>query len=502
MAFPPQYLNTTDEDIQGFTTIYGRFLHFLKKRFLRKEKYGIRLTIGVLLTMFFVFLFLSILQDYRAYDPLVRADTRIVNLIYTFRSETLNNVMLLFTSIATWHIVFLALIVIGFSLFALNLLPYLWALIISAGGGEIVYLVIKNLVQRPRPPSISALISAHGFSFPSGHTFVAFSFYGLLAYIIYRTSVKKIWKISAIIGGIAIVGIIGVSRVYLGVHWPSDIFASFMLGAAWLTLLITMLELYKKTSWKKESMALIGKKFIIVPTMILSLFWLAYMGYFFRTYSFAPQIAIIQNPVYIQEANIPDDLFATLPTSSETLSGLPMEPINIVIVGNYHELIDTFTSAGWVQPEPLTPATSLHNIIASILNEPYPQAIEAPAFWNSRPNDFAFQLPTATIRQRHHIHFWTTPLFTDHGHHVWFATAHFDKDIKLKTVMPTHTIDPYVDNEREMIKQDILKTGRVNLIEKFQIAQPGKGKNFAGDAFVTDGNAYVLFLKDDLMSRL
>ena len=68
--------------------------------------------------------------------------------------------------------------------------------------------------------------------------------------------------------------------------------------------------------------------------------------------------------------------------------------------------------------------------------------------------------------------------------------------------MPTHTIDPYIDNEREMIKQDIVKTGQVNLIEKFQVIRPSKGKNLAGDVFVTDGDAYVLFLKDHVISKL
>lgn len=478
------------------------FLNFLRKRFSRKEKRGLQLTIGVLLAAFFVFLFFSILQDYRTYDPIIRADMRIINLIHTFRSETLNNIMLLITNLATLQIVVAGIVVIGFLLFILNLLPYFYALIISAIGGEMMYWIIKNLIQRPRPPSANALISAHGFSFPSGHAFIAFSFYGLLAYIIYRTSSKKRWKTGAIIGGATTIISIGLSRIYLGVHWPSDIFASFMLGAAWLVFLITILELRKKNSWIKENIRMIGKKFIVVPTTILFSLWLVYMGYFFHTYSFTPQIELIQNPVHIREVDIPNNLFTALPKSSETLSGRPMEPINIVIVGDYDKLIDMFASAGWVQPEPLTFAASLRNIIASILNEPYPQAIEAPAFWNSRPNDFAFQLPTNTIRQRHHIHFWTTPFLTDRGNRIWFATAHFDKNIKLKTIMPTHTIDPYIDNEREMIKQDIAKTGRINLIEKFQVIQPSKGKNLAGDAFVTDGNAYVFFLKDDVIGKL
>lgn len=506
MSFSPQYEDTveaeTEEDINELTIAYENFLDFLRKRFSRKEKFGLKLTIHILLIVFFVFLFFSILQDYRAYDPLVRADVRIVNLFYTFRSDTLTNVMLFFTNLGTWQIVFTGIIVIGFSLFALNLLPYLCALIISVSGGEIIVAVIKNLVQRPRPPSISAFLLDRSFSFPSGHSFIALSFYGLLAYIMYRMSNKKISKMIAIASGIAIIGAIAFSRIYLGLHWPSDVFASFTLGIAWLILIITILELQKNAPWKKEDITLIGKKFIIVPSVILLLLWFAYMGYVFTTRSLIPPIAIIQNPLYIHEADIPNNLFASLPRSSETLSGSPMNPINIVIVGNYEELIHTFESTGWVQPESITLRSSWRNIIASLLNKPYPRAIEAPSFWNSKPNDFAFQLPTATIRQRHHIHFWATPLLTDHGHRVWFATAHFDKAVNLRTIIPTHTIDPHVDNEREIIKNDILKTGQVNLVEELQVVNPGKGKNLSGDTFVTDGKAFVLFLKDSQASKL
>ena len=76
------------------------------------------------------------------------------------------------------------------------------------------------------------------------------------------------------------------------------------------------------------------------------------------------------------------------------------------------------------------------------------------------------------------------------------ATAHFDNAIKLKTIIPTHTIDPRVDNERNIIRDDLMKTGDVNMAEEFQITAPGTGKNPSGDKFVTDGKAFVLFLKD------
>ncbi len=478
------------------TTKLERFFAFIRRRFMRNQRNGLSLTVGIIIAATFLLVFFSILQDYRGQEALIQADTRIENLVYTLRSDKLNSIMLLITLLGTWQIVCTGIIVIGFPLFALNLIPYLLALIISVGGGEIISSLIKNLVQRPRPPLTSALVIEKSFSFPSGHALIAVALYGFLAYIFYRFSETKRKKIFSLIFGVVMISIISFSRLYLGIHWTSDILASLALGGAWLCLVITGLKLAQKSIWTKEQATIIGKKFIVIPTAVLFILWLGYIGYFFHAQHILPQAAIVQNPIRINEKDIPNEIFTTLPRFSETLTGSPMEPINIVVVGNYDEVLRAFNSAGWFQPDPITLSTTWHTTIASIMNKPYPRNIETPAFWNSKPNDFAFQLPTQTIRQRHHVHFWSTPFLTDQNHRVWFATAHFDKTINFKTIIPSHHIDPNIDNERELIKETVVKTGETSEVKEFQITDAGHGKNLAGDTFITDGEAYVLFLKD------
>ncbi|MDP3769357.1 MAG: LssY C-terminal domain-containing protein [bacterium] len=482
----------TDE-LPGF---FARFFYVVRSRFSLHEKYGLPLTIGIALTLFFVFVFLGILQDYIGHDPLVQADIRVVKVVELFRSHTLNNVMLFMSNLGKWQIVFSGMIVIGFILFSLNLLPYLFMLVVSASGGELIVSLIKNMVARPRPPIISSLLLENGFSFPSGHGFIAFSFYGFLAYIIYRTSRKKIWKAMAIVGGAGVIGFIAFSRVYLGAHWPSDVLASLALGAAWLCVLITILEIRRTVPAKSDEKALIGKRFILIPSLVLFLLWIFYMSYFFSNIAFSSPGTLIENAIYIEEKDIPAALFSQLPLSSETITGLPMEPINIIVVGSYENLVAAFESVGWVQPDPITLKTGWRHTVASIFDKPYPKALETPSFWNSQTNDFAFQLPTKTIRQRYHVHFWTTPLLTDQHRRIWFATSHFDQAINFKTIWPTHKINPDVDNTRNKIKDDISKTGMLEKAEELQIVQARQGKNQAGDAFSTDGKAFVLFLKD------
>ena len=94
--------------------------------------------------------------------------------------------------------------------------------------------VLKQIFRRPRPTGIN-IITETGFSFPSGHSMVSLSFYGLLAYIIYnKKDMKKSTKIIYISLLTLLIILIGVSRIYLGVHFASDVIAGFALSLAYL----------------------------------------------------------------------------------------------------------------------------------------------------------------------------------------------------------------------------------------------------------------------------
>ena len=94
-------------------------------------------------------------------------------------------------------------------------------------------LLIKNLVKRPRPEGFR-IISESGYSFPSGHSMVSTAFYGLFIYLAYKyIENKKLKKFICITLSILIL-LIGTSRVYLGVHYGSDVIAGFVLSIAYL----------------------------------------------------------------------------------------------------------------------------------------------------------------------------------------------------------------------------------------------------------------------------
>ena len=96
-------------------------------------------------------------------------------------------------------------------------------------------LLLKEVVHRPRPDGFR-LISETGYSFPSGHSMVAMAFYGLLAWMVWRYERDKVVKWLCMLGFALVICAIGFSRVYLGVHYATDVIAGFCVSLAWLML--------------------------------------------------------------------------------------------------------------------------------------------------------------------------------------------------------------------------------------------------------------------------
>ncbi|HEY6396958.1 MAG TPA: phosphatase PAP2 family protein [Solirubrobacteraceae bacterium] len=112
-------------------------------------------------------------------------------------------------------------------------------LIVSAVGALILYSAIKALVERPRPP-IHHLEAASNWSFPSGHATTSSAFYLALALVLFAEySVARGLAIAA--AGLLFAGI-GVSRVYLAVHYPADVVAGMLLGVLWCLFAYRVLQ--------------------------------------------------------------------------------------------------------------------------------------------------------------------------------------------------------------------------------------------------------------------
>jgi len=111
--------------------------------------------------------------------------------------------------------------------------------VVAVAGGALMANLMKDRFGRIRPPAADALVALPGsLSFPSGHSMASLCFAGALTYLTIRSSMRPGAKVTAIAGLALWVIAVGTSRIYLGVHWPSDVAASWLLGMGWLSLII------------------------------------------------------------------------------------------------------------------------------------------------------------------------------------------------------------------------------------------------------------------------
>lgn len=110
--------------------------------------------------------------------------------------------------------------------------------------------IVKNIIRRDRPIDINLIIE-NGFSFPSGHSMVSFAFYGFIIYYVYCSHLSKLEKTIIISILTLLVLMIGLSRIYLGVHYASDVIGGFVLALVYLIIFIKYI--YKREKNLKES---------------------------------------------------------------------------------------------------------------------------------------------------------------------------------------------------------------------------------------------------------
>jgi undecaprenyl-diphosphatase len=116
-------------------------------------------------------------------------------------------------------------------------------LVVTAAAGALLNTGLKMIFARARPDLTAALAAAGSYSFPSGHAMASFIIFGALAYIAVRQPWSWATKSAALAIALTVVVLVGVSRVYLGVHWASDIAGAWTAGSVWLTSAVVAFEM-------------------------------------------------------------------------------------------------------------------------------------------------------------------------------------------------------------------------------------------------------------------
>lgn len=142
-----------------------------------------------------------------------------------------------------WSTQFGGRLVIGLMLLGITLwvvrngrcLKALTILIVAFAANPVLEFVLKRVVDRPRP-TLLPLVAGTGPAFPSGHVLATVGFYGLLAVIVWRSSTRRSLKALAWIVATAVIVAVAVSRIYLGVHWLTDVVAGILVGTAFVLI--------------------------------------------------------------------------------------------------------------------------------------------------------------------------------------------------------------------------------------------------------------------------
>ncbi|WP_431218929.1 LssY C-terminal domain-containing protein [Leifsonia xyli] len=460
-------------------------LPWLKRRFATDRPTGLALTIGVVVTTVLLVLFLNLIRAV-ASGAYLAVDERVVSLMPSLRTPAETRFFAFFTFAAGFVgiLFFIAVLTVAALVRRRWWLPVLFA--VAYGLETLCSDLTKLLVHRPRPDQALHAVAVAGFSFPSGHVLSATVVYGLAAYVAFRSARSSLVRVLIVLLAVAVVLLVGISRVYFGVHYPTDVAGAALLGGAILAVLISVVEItqrFRLVPWWSVDRADRGP--VIVAAAVTALFAAIFSGPLTPVHS-APATTAVEELTSMDARTL-----ARFPHYSETLTGDRMEPVSLVFVGSRGELENAFRTAGWYQADSPTVGNSLRELLTAARNEQYLTAPVTPAYLDAKPQDLAFEKPTGanTLQQRHHTRIWRLPADLN-GQPVWVATASLDRGVGIgsQVPLPTHHIDPDVDAERSYL----LRSLGVEHPSYVRVVRPQLGHNAGGDAFFTDGRAAVV----------
>lgn len=230
----------SNADIRALVRKHPRIFSFLKKRLHRGVFSGLPLTLFCIAFLYTVSLFAGVVEDIITSDSITTFDVRFANMLFVSRNADLVSLASWITLLGDMKVVGIAVLAISLLLWIFKKQLYILPLWLTIFGSELITLAGKMIIHRPRP--LVALYAESGFSFPSGHATIAVALYGFLAYILFRESKQWKSKTNSVVICVLIILLIGFSRLYLGVHYLSDVWGGYLSGLLWLIIGIAITE--------------------------------------------------------------------------------------------------------------------------------------------------------------------------------------------------------------------------------------------------------------------
>lgn len=235
----------------------------------------------IILISFLMVVFWQVLASYFWGNKLKAVDVLINEWVVGVRRPLLNELMMFITMTGNGWTIFWGSVLGGLLLLITGRKKCFGALIL----GNIVGLMFVNFskyaIGRFRPPMENALVRIDGFSLPSGHSYFGLVFYGLITYFLMKHFSRWKTKITIFLTGFGFILLLAMSRIYLGVHWTTDVMAGLATSAIWLGLVIAYLE--KKQIYFSEKKKIEDKKLKKGLGLFATIWFLIAIGQFILT---------------------------------------------------------------------------------------------------------------------------------------------------------------------------------------------------------------------------
>ncbi|HEY3133883.1 MAG TPA: bifunctional DedA family/phosphatase PAP2 family protein, partial [Gemmatimonadaceae bacterium] len=219
---------------------------FFAARFARGEYLGLHLTIGLLISVAGLWLFGGVTEDVLHHDPLTAFDIAVLRLLRGHATSLGDKIFSAVSVLASP----LAMAVVGGVVAVFLAIKRQWILlsgwVAAFAGAEVLTTVLKNVIRRPRPIGADQFLHGESFSFPSGHALGSLIGYGMLAYLLVLLVDRRRQQLLIVAAAGTLIVAIGFSRLYLGVHYFSDIIGGYAAGLLWLSACISGLEVVRR----------------------------------------------------------------------------------------------------------------------------------------------------------------------------------------------------------------------------------------------------------------
>ncbi len=466
-----KFLERLNRMIRGsawYTRLSARHPHvftFIERRTSLSRNWGLGATFGFACALAVLGVCVAILWDVQTRDNWYHFDLSMVNLLAQLRTPGADKFFLVITHLGTASVVTTVVVLAGLACFFSRQYKSLFVIVGSVVLSMLASEALEVAFRRNRPELALHAITSHGFSFPSGHATVAFALFGSLYYWLWNH--PGVLKVRATLAFALLLAafLVGFSRVYLGVHYPSDVVSGFCLGFAGVLICGTI-----ATNWRRLTDV---RRRADIAAAIIMVIYAASAWTYAVMHPIAPPLANASTDSK-RSAGALESVAPYLPRASTTLLGFKYVPVTLILAGNIAPAEQVMLGNDWKAVKPA-------DFFTRGMADPV-----FPAFLQGKPA--AITLEQQSKSGRRILRLWRTSVAVSQKP-VWVGSIVEQKRSKKWRTIDVYRQTPDIDLAAERLAAE-LDNFTPRIIKNFR----PRGLYHWGNTFFTHGGAVALEL--------